>query len=110
MSVFGVETKHEEEVTKGLSDAIDKIKKQGISDDDFVAVKKSFYGRHIMEQDDPEIVAENYMEASLYDYNFDDLQDLVLNIDKTEIENLIKETYYDQSSCVSVINPNIETY
>ena len=105
MSIFSVQTHQEEIVEKSLYDAIKNIQLEKFSENDFESVKKSFYGKYIMDQDSPGRMAENYMTAGLYNFDFNEYKDLILSTTKLEIENLIQNSYNLESSCVSIIKP-----
>lgn len=107
-SIFSVSSKEPEIVEQKFFEEISKIKKNGISEKDFEIVKKSFYGRHVFDMDSPETVATNHMDGYLDEVDFTDWQDIIMNINKSELEKLLKESYNYESSSVSIINPIIK--
>ncbi len=104
-SIFSVSSQYPELVEKKLFDAIDAMKQQDILESDFLAVKKSFYGRYVSDMDNPEIVATNHMTGYLDGVDFREWQNVIMNIEKAELEELIRNSYNYDSSSVSIVNP-----
>ena len=104
-SIFIIETDDINVVKQRLREAISEIKKSGISVSDFIAVKKGFYGKHMMEMDNPENVATKHMDGYLNGFDFRDWERELLKINKEELEELINKEYTFENLSTAIISP-----
>lgn len=105
VSISMIETKYLDIVKNKIFEEINRIKKDGINEEDLTLVKKCYYGNYVMGMNSPKVVATNHMNGYLDDLDFREWQDILLNVTKKELEELIEQTYNYESSTVFIVEP-----
>lgn len=105
LTVFIVETKQPDIVKNKIFEEINRIKKDGVNKDALTSIKKSYYGNYVMDMNSPKTVATNHMDGYLDNLDFREWQDILLNVTKNELEELIEKTYNYESSTVFMVEP-----
>lgn len=102
-AIFTGESKEPEKVRDALFAEIERIRKEGISEEDFGVCLKKKYGAEIYSYNDVNDLANNLCDAYLNYYGIFDFIDLYKQIKKQDVEKLINEGFRKELSCLSVI-------
>ena len=100
--VSGESTKPEQ-VRDEILSYIDKIKKEGISDEDFNISLKRLYGRDVFAYNDTDNLANNLVDCYFNGYGLFDTVELYKSVTKQEVERAINEKFGSDNFCLSVI-------
>ena len=102
-SIFTIESHEPEKVREAITDEIERIKEQGISDEDFEVSLKKLYGAHIFGYNDVDDLAGNLIEAYFGGYGLFDTAEVYKQVTKNDVENAIAESFRKENCCLSVI-------
>ena len=102
-SIFTGESHEPEKVREAITDEIERIKEQGISDEDFEVSLKKLYGAHIFGYNDVDDLAGNLIEAYFGGYGLFDTAEVYKQVTKKDVENAIAESFRKENCCLSVI-------
>ena len=102
-----VQTNYVEEVIKEIDNQIEKVKENGISEEDFLRAQKAVYGNYIKDYNDVSniasiIVADYFKNINSFDY-FEEFK----SVNKNYVEKILKELF-EKRKVVSVIKPVAE--
>ena len=100
---FSGESKDPEKVRDEILAEINRLKKDGISKEDFEICLKKKYGAEIFSYNDVDDLANNLCEAWLNRYSIFDNIDLYKTITKEDVEAVIKDGFDTENICLSVI-------
>ena len=100
---FSGESKDPEKVRDEILGEINRLKKDGISKEDFEICLKKKYGAEIFSYNDVDDLANNLCEAWLNGYGIFDNIDLYKTITKEDVEAVIKDGFDTENICLSVI-------
>ncbi len=103
-----VQTNYVEEVIKEIDNQIEKVKENGISEEDFLRAQKAVYGNYIKDYNDVSniasiIVADYFKNINSFDY-FEEFK----SVNKNYVEKVLKELFVEKRKVVSVIKPVAE--
>ncbi len=103
-----VQTNYVEEVIKEIDNQIEKVKENGISEEDFLRAQKAVYGNYIKDYNDVSniasiIVADYFKNINSFDY-FEEFK----SVNKNYVEKILKELFVEKRKVVSVIKPVAE--
>lgn len=104
-NIFAGESRRPREVMKRINDRIQMYKQNGISADEFERVKKSMYGRVIMNFNDVEEVANNLVSAHFSSNSIYDTIDVVANLKLDDVNELLRQSFNEKSLAISIVNP-----
>lgn len=104
-NIFAGESRKPREVMKRINDRIQMYKQNGISADEFERVKKSMYGRVIMNFNDVEEVANNLVSAHFSSNSIYDTIDVVANLKLDDVNELLRQSFNEKSLAISIVNP-----
>ena len=102
-SIFSGECNDPERVRDEIIAEIERIKSEGISDDDFAVSLKKLYGSHICGYNDVDDLAGNLMDAYFGGYGLFDKVEIYKKVTKSDIEKAITESFNKDNCCLSVI-------
>ena len=102
-SIFTGESHEPEKVREAITDEIERIKEQGICDEDFEVSLKKLYGAHIFGYNDVDDLAGNLIEAYFGGYGLFDTAEVYKQVTKKDVENAIAESFRKDNCCLSVI-------
>ena len=88
-------------VFEGLS----KLKKEGIKEEDFTRIKKTFYGRFIKQFDNISSVAHGFLNNIFNDINIFDYLKATEEVTLESINERLKNSFSEELSVLSVIEP-----
>ena len=102
-SIFSGESHEPEKVRDAILAEIERIKSEGISDDDFNVSLKKLYGAHIFGYNDVEDLAGNLIDAYFGGYGLFDTAEVYKEVTKQDVEKAIAESLLTDNFCLSVI-------
>ena len=103
LSIFSGESHDPEKVKAEIIAEIDRIKAEGISDEDFTVSLKKLYGAHIFGYNDVEDLAGNLIDAYFGGFGLFDTAELYKEVTKEDTEKAIAESFDKDNCCLSVI-------
>ncbi len=103
LSIFTGESHDPEKVKAEIIAEIEKIKTDGISDEDFTVSLRKLYGAHIFGYNDVEDLAGNLIDAYFGGFGLFDTAELYKEVKKEEVEMAITESFDKNNCCLSVI-------
>ena len=100
-----VQTNFVEDVIKEIDLQIEKVKKNGILEEDFSRAQKAVYGSYIKDYDDVSnvasvLVADHFKNINSFDY-FEEFK----SVNKNYVEKVLKELFIENEKVISVIKP-----
>ncbi|MBO5937768.1 MAG: insulinase family protein [Clostridia bacterium] len=102
-SIFTGESNEPEKVREAIIGEIEKIKAEGISDEDFSVCLKKLYGAHIFSYNDVDDLAGNLIDAYFNGQGLFDIDEVYKEITKADVEKVIAESFSKDNCCLSVI-------
>ena len=102
-SIFSGESHEPEKVKDAIIGEIEKIKAEGITDEDFSVSLKKLYGAHIFGYNDVEDLAGNLIDAYFGGFNLFDKDEVYKEVTKEDVEKAIAESFQTDNCCLSVI-------
>jgi predicted Zn-dependent peptidase len=102
-SIFTGESHEPEKVKDEIIAEIEKIKAEGITDEDFEVSLKKLYGAHIFGYNDVDDLAGNLIDAYFGGYGLFDTVETYKTVTKQDIEKAIAESFRKDRCCLSVI-------
>ena len=100
--VSGESTKPEQ-VRDEILSYIDKIKNEGVSDEDFSISLKRLYARDVFSYNDTDSLSSNLIDCYFNGYGIFDTVELYKSVTKQEVEKAISEKFGTENFCLSVI-------
>ena len=100
---FSGESKEPERVRDEILAEINRLKSEGISEEDFSVCLKKKYGAEIFSYNDVDDLANNLCEAWLNGYGIFDTVELYKEITRQDVEAVIKDGFDTENICLSVI-------
>lgn len=101
--IFSGESKDPQKVQKAIDDEIERLRQEGISQEDFEISLKKKYGGEIYSYNDVNDLANNLCDAYLNGYGIFDKIELYKEITREDVEKVIKDGFKKQYCCLSVI-------
>jgi predicted Zn-dependent peptidase len=102
-SIFSGESHEPEKVRDAILAEIEKIKTEGISDEDFNVSLKKLYGAHVFGYNDVEDLAGNLIDAYFGGFGLFDKDEVYKAVKKEDVEKAIAESLQTDNYCLSVI-------
>ena len=101
--IFTGESHNPEKVKDEIINEIEKIKADGIADEDFEVSLKKLYGAHIFGYNDVDDLAGNLIDAYFGGYGLFDTVEIYKEVTKQDVEKAIAESFQKDNCCLSVI-------
>lgn len=101
--IFTGESHSPEKVKEEIINEIEKIKSDGIADEDFEVSLKKLYGAHIFGYNDVDDLAGNLIDAYFGGYGLFDTVEIYKEVTKQDVEKAIAESFKKDNCCLSVI-------
>ena len=101
--IFTGESHNPEKVKEEIINEIEKIKSEGIFDEDFEVSLKKLYGAHIFGYNDVDDLAGNLIDAYFGGYGLFDTVEIYKEVTKQDVEKAIAESFQKDNCCLSVI-------
>lgn len=103
--IFGGESHNPYEVMERVKKEIVKYKENGIDNETFERVKKSTYGRAIMNFNDVEDIATDLLSMHMTNNNIYDTITILSKLKLEDINELLKLSFNEEYLAISIINP-----
>ena len=100
------QTNFVDEVIFAIEDEFEKIKNNGINDDDFERSKKKIYGELVKSYNDVSAIANSFLSNYFKNINPFDYFEEFECINKEYVEGILKEIFNKEKRVISIINPN----
>lgn len=101
--MFDGESTNPQAVAKEIKDAVARLKKNGIDDEQFEAARRSLYGREIMEYNDIDAIANGFVNAYFNGYSVFDAFEIYKSITKEDVEACLANMMQEEYSALSVV-------
>lgn len=105
VNVFGGESRKPKVVMEKINEKIKFYKQNGIPQYEFDRIKKSMYGRAIMNFNDVDEVANDLISVHFSNNNIYDTINIVANLTCDEVNDLLKNSFNEESLAISIVNP-----
>ena len=105
MAMFSGESNDPDAVADAIFDEIDRVRKEGFDQADFDAGKRAMYGSQLRAFNQVEACADSLISDHFYGRNPFALADAVAAVTKEQVEQLLKDGFTRDRSCLSVIVP-----
>lgn len=102
-AIFTGESKTPEKVKDEIFAEIERLRKDGITKEDFEVCIKKKYGSEIYSYNDVDDLANNLCDAYLNFYGIFDVIDLYREVTKEDVEKVIADGFKKELCCLSVI-------
>ena len=99
------ESKDPKAVYKIITDEIDRVLNEGLSEDDYNRMKKVLWGKHIRSQNDVDEIGTEFIQLHLMGVDYFDYYDVYSQITFEDIKNRFKNHFVNERSALSVVNP-----
>ncbi len=104
-NIFAGESRQPKIVMEKINNEIKLFKENGIEKSDFERIKKSMYGRSIMNFNDVDEVANDLVSTHFSNNSIYDTINLVANMKLEEVNELLMSSYNEDCLAISIINP-----
>ena len=99
------ESDHPEEVLSRLKAYLDRVRREGISDEDFERCKRVMYADEIRAYDSTEEIASRLLTFVFEDTELFCCPEVLESIEKRELEEILKHSFAESDFVLSVIRP-----
>lgn len=106
--IFDGESENPKEVANQIKAEVKRLKKEGISDKQFEAVRRMLYGKEIMSYNDIDTIANGIIGAHFGEYGIFDSVEVFKNVKKADIEARLLNMMNEQYSALSVVKQGEE--
>lgn len=106
-NIFAGESRKPRVVMEQIDSEINKYKQSGISMEEFDRVKKSMYGRTIMNFNDVDEVANDLVSYHFSSNSIYDSIDIVASLSIDKANEILRTSFNDASRAISIIDPII---
>lgn len=101
--IFDGESENPKAVSEAIKKETARLKKEGIDENQFEAVRRSLYGREIMEYNDIDSIANGFVSAHFGGYSVFDAVEIYKSVTKEDIEKRLSQVMDEQYSALSVV-------
>ena len=106
--IFDGESENPKEVASQIKKEVARLKKEGISDEEFEAVRRSLYGKEIMSYNDIDTIANGLISAHFGEYDIFDTVEIFKNIKKSDVLSRLDKVMDEKYSALSVVKQSEE--
>lgn len=106
--IFDGESENPKEVANQIKKEVARLKKEGISDEEFEAVRRSLYGKEIMSYNDIDTIANGLVSAHFGEYDIFDTVEIFKNIKKSDVLSRLDKVMDEKYSALSVVKQSEE--
>lgn len=104
-NIFSGESKDPRRVRDRIAAEIARFQETGIDELTFERVRKMLYGSAIMSYNDVESVANELVTAYFTHHSVYDTLDVVANLDRGEVNGLLRRSFRPEALAISIVNP-----
>lgn len=101
--IFDGESNDPQAVAEEIKKAVAKLKSKGIDSEQFESVRRSMYGKEIMEYNDIDGVANGFVSAHFGGYSIFDAIDIYKSVTKEDLEKRLANMMREDYSALSVV-------
>lgn len=101
--IFEGESTDAKAVAQAIKEEVDRLRKEGISDQAFESARRSLYGREIMSYNVTDDVANAVIGCYFAGYSIFDPLEVYKNVKKEDVEKLLSEKLDEKYSALSVV-------
>lgn len=101
--IFDGESENPQAVCEEIKREIARFKENGIDEEIFEAVRRSLYGREIMEYNDIDSIANGFMSSHFGGYSLFESLEIYKTVTKEDIEKRLSEILDEQYCALSVV-------
>ncbi len=102
---FGGESADPKEVARRIKLEIARLRKEGVSEEDFECVRRMLYGRSVMDYNDVDDLANDLVAAHFAGESIFDQPGVYCEMTKADVDELLSRTLFEEYSALSVIVP-----
>lgn len=106
--IFDGESENPKEVANQIKKEIKRLRKDGITDDEFEAARRSLYGKEIMSYNDIDALANGLVAAHFGEYDMFDIVETFKNVTKGDVLSRLAQVMDEQYSALSVVKQSEE--
>ena len=101
--IFDGESENPKEVARQIKKEVERLKNDGITDDEFESARRSLYGKEIMSYNDIDTLANGLVAAHFGEYDMLDIVEIYKNITKADILSRLAQVMDEKYSALSVV-------
>ncbi len=101
--VFSGESEEPQRVREEIIAEIRRLRKDGVSDDDFETVKKRLYGLEVLGFNETENLANAIVDAYFNGFGLFDTIEVYKSVTKADVEEVIRTHFDEENCCLSVV-------
>lgn len=104
-NIFAGESRSPMAVMERVNNEFKKFKQEGIDRKSFSRIKKSMFGKIIMNFNDVEEVANDLISSQFSNNSIYDSIDIIKNISLDDINSILRDSFNEESLAISIIEP-----
>lgn len=106
--IFDGESENPKEVARQIKAEVARLKREGITDEEFEAARRSLYGKEIMSYNDIDSLANSLVAAHFGKYDMFDIIEIFKSIGKEDILSRLAQVMDEKYSALSVVKQSEE--
>ena len=106
--IFDGESENPKEVANQIKKEVARLRKDGITDEEFEAARRSLYGKEIMSYNDIDALANGLVAAHFGEYDMFDIVETFKNVTKGDILARLAQVMDEKYSALSVVKQSEE--
>ena len=88
-----------------IIEEINRVKSEGISEEDYNRVKKVLWGQHIRSQNDVEDLSVEFLQMHMAGIDYFDYYDVYKSVTFEDVKKRLENHFVPERSALSVVNP-----
>ena len=101
--IFDGESENPKEVARQIKKEVERLKNDGITDEEFESARRSLYGKEIMSYNDIDTLANGLVAAHFGEYDMLDIVEIYKNITKADVLSRLAQVMDEKYSALSVV-------
>lgn len=102
------QSKNPKEVQEALLQTIEKYKKEGLSEEEFIRIKKKIYGDYVVEFNEVGSIGRMFLADSMKGINSFDYIEKYEEVTKEYAEEILKQVFQKEKSVLSIVEEKAE--
>lgn len=103
--MIGGQSQEPEKVQSYLNQEIDKMKEEGINQEDFERIKRMLYGEYIQEYNEVGSIARMFLADYFKGINSFEYIEEIDQLTKEYVEQILKEVFVEEKQIISIVEP-----
>ena len=99
------ESKDPKKVYEMIIEEINRVKSEGLSEEDYNRVKKVLWGQHIRSQNDVEDLSVEFLQMHMAGIDYFDYYDVYKSVTFEDVKKRLENHFVAERSALSVVNP-----